>query len=72
MTYDINDIDNHLFNWNFQLLSNLLIKCKFKIVDACTKKYSRTSNSDNAYLLFLKIAQEENIHPQTFVYAINN
>ena len=27
--YDENDRDNHLFAWNFQLLSNLLIKCNY-------------------------------------------
>ena len=72
--YDITDRDNHLFNWNYQLLGNLLIKCKFKLLECCTKPYSRTANSDNAYItggkqLFIEVAKEENVHPQTFVYA---
>jgi len=58
----------------FQLLSNLLIKCKFKIIDCKTVPYSRTSNTDKAFRaggkeLFNKIARQENVHPQTFVYA---
>jgi len=74
-TYDTNDRDNHLFGWNYQLLSNLVIKCKYKLIDAKTKPYSRTANSDNAYMqggrdAFINIATKENIHPQTFVYAI--
>ena len=73
--YDTNDRDNHLFGWNYQLLSNLVIKCKYKLVDAKTKSYSRTGNSDNAYMqggrdAFINIATKENVHPQTFVYAI--
>ena len=73
--YDTNDRDNHLFGWNFQLLSNLVIKCKYKLIDAKTKPYSRTGNSDNAYIQggreeFIKVATQENVHPQTFVYAI--
>jgi len=73
-TYDIADRDNHLFNWNFQLLGNLLIKCKFNLLDCKTKPYSRTTNSDKAYMiggkkLFLEVATKENVHPQTFVYA---
>jgi SAM-dependent methyltransferase len=72
--YDHNDRDNHLFNWNFQLLSNLLIKCKFKIIDSKTIPYSRTAKTDNAFItggkeLFIKVATLENVHPQTFVYA---
>ena len=72
--YDHHDRDNHLFGWNFQLLSNLLIKCKFKIIDCRTVPYSRTSNTDTAFRqggkeLFIKVATQENIHPQTFVYA---
>jgi len=73
-TYDHNDRDNHLFGWNFQLLSNLLIKCKFKIIDCKTLPYSRTSNTDRAFTqggkeLFIQVATQENVHPQTFVYA---
>jgi SAM-dependent methyltransferase len=73
-TFDHSDRDNHLFNWNFQLLSNLLIKCKFKILDCKTIAYSRTSNTDRAFAqggkdLFIKVATQENVHPQTFVYA---
>lgn len=72
--FDNNDRDNHLFGWNFQLLSNLLIKCGFKIIDCKTKSYSRTHNSDQAYIKggkkkFLEVANRENVHPQTFVYA---
>lgn len=72
--YNYDDNDNHLFNWNHQLLANLLIKCGFKILDAQTKPYSRTGKSDNAYRTggkekFIKVASRENRHPQTFVYA---
>lgn len=72
--FDLNDRDNHLFNWNYQLLSNLVIKCGFKLLDAKTKPYSRTAKTDHAFLeggkdLFIKIATRENVHPQTFVYA---
>ena len=75
--YDENDRDNHLFAWNFQLLSNLLIKCNYKLIDAKTKPYSRTSNSDDAFKnggknAFLKVAIRENVHPQTFVMAERN
>jgi hypothetical protein len=74
-TYDTNDRDNHLFGWNFQLLSNLVIKCKYRLIDAKTKPYSRTANSDNAYIqggrnAFINVATNENVHPQTFVYAM--
>ena len=72
--YDMDDRDNHLFNWNFQLLSNLLIKCGFKLLDSKTKPYSRTGLTDKAFMhggreLFIKYATQENVHPQTFVYA---
>lgn len=72
--YDHNDRDNHLFNWNYQLLSNLLIKCKYKIIDCKTVPYSRTYITDKAFQqggkeLFIKVATQENVHPQTFVYA---
>lgn len=74
--YDNTDRDNHLFNWNFQLLGNLLLKCKFNLLDAKTKPYSRTTLTDRAYVtggkeLFMKHATQENIHPQTFVYGEN-
>ena len=73
--YDKTDQDNHLFGWNFQLLSNLFIYAGYEIEDTKTKKYSRTTTSDNSYImggrdLFKRVADAENIHPQTFVYAV--
>ena len=51
-----------------------ILKCKFKLLDAKTKPYSRTSLTDKAFVtggkeLFMKHATQENVHPQTFVYG---
>lgn len=73
-SFDENDRDFHLFGWNYQLLSNLFLYAGYKIEDCKTVKYSRTGASDDAFRTggiekFRIVAEEENVHPQTFVLA---
>uniref|UniRef100_A0A0G4H8F5 Methyltransferase type 11 domain-containing protein n=1 Tax=Chromera velia CCMP2878 TaxID=1169474 RepID=A0A0G4H8F5_9ALVE len=72
--YDPKDVNHHLYAWNCQLLGNLVKVVGFDLIEAKTKRFSRTGASDEAFLRggadeFWKVAQEENVHPQTFVVA---
>ena len=72
--YDAADNNHHLYVWSSQQLSNLFIVAGYQIIEAKTKSYSRTAASDAAWKTggaaeFWKVAESENVHPQTLVVA---
>lgn len=72
--FNPSDIHHHLHVWGPQQLGNLFIVAGFEIVEARTKKYSRSHDSDAAWSKggateFWKVAEQENRHPQTMVIA---
>ena len=71
---DKNDNNHHLYAWSSQQLGNLFQVAGYDIVEAKTKKFSRTSRSDDAWLIggaesFWSVAEDENRHPQSIVVA---
>ena len=68
------DNNHHLYVWSSQQLANLFRVAGYEVVEAQTKKYSRTANSDGAWRsggaeAFWVAAERENRHPQTKVVA---
>lgn len=69
-----NDNNHHLYVWSSQQLGNLFQVAGYKIEEAKTKAFSRTSKTDAAWLeggakSFWAVAEIENRHPQTIVVA---
>lgn len=69
-----NDNNHHLYAWSSQQLGNLFQVAGFEVVEAKTKRFSRTAQTDEAWLkggadAFWLVAEEENRHPQTIVVA---
>ena len=72
--YIASDQHHHLYVWGPQQLGNLLKVAGYEVLEAKTRRYTRTGKGDNAFLrrgveAFWRVAEKENRHPQTFVVA---
>lgn len=68
------DQHNHLYAWSPRNLANLLVAAGYQVASAKEIRYSRTYESDQAFLsggadAFWKVAEQQNVHPQTCAVA---
>ena len=72
--YIASDQHHHLYVWGPQQLGHLLKVAGYDVLEAKTRRYTRTGKGDNAFQrggveAFWRVAEKENRHPQTFVVA---